>query len=409
MSSFIINGGKRLSGEITVGGSKNAALPIIFASIMTDGVSVLHGAPDINDVRVALELIKDMGALVWREDDALYIDNSSLTYVTPRSSLVSKIRASAYLLGACLARFGEAELGSFGGCDFDNRPIDMHVSAMLALGAEQRGSRFFAKKLHGSRVNYKKVSVGATINAILMGTAASGVTRIHGYAREPHVILLIDYLRIAGAKILIFDEYIEIYGGRPLCGAEITVIPDMIEAGTYAALSLATGSGLKIVGASLTELRSFVDVLLDGGAAFLYDDRSMTPIGAIDLPLRIETSPYPGFPTDLQPQTAALMALSRGGEITEGVWHSRFGYLSELEKFGVQFKRCGTSAVIYPSLLHSARAAATDLRGGAAALICALCTSGESEIDGAQIINRGYENIINKLRSVGADIYEKGI
>ncbi len=406
MSSFIINGGKRLRGEIIVGGSKNAVLPIIFASIMTEGVSVLRGAPDISDVRVALGILEDLGAVAWRVGDKLYIDTTSLRYTPPRECLVSQIRASAYLLGACLARFGEAELAPFGGCAFEHRPIDMHLQAISLLGAEQIGSRFLAKKLHGATIIHKTVSVGATVNAILLATAANGTTRIFGYAKEPHVILLIDYLRLAGADISVFDDYLLIEGGAPLVGAEITVIPDMIEAGTFLALSLATDSELKIVGASQGELKSFLAVLERGGVTVVCDDDSVTARGKPTSPLEVITAPYPEFPTDLQPQTAALMSATSGGKITEGVWRSRFGYLNELEKFGVRFSRDGATATVYPSRLHSARAVATDLRGGAAELILALLTSGESVINEAQIINRGYESIIKKLRAVGAEIYE---
>lgn len=405
MSSFIINGGRPLFGSITVGGSKNAVLPMIFSTILVHGRSVITGVPDITDVRVALSLISSMGAEWDMTGDRLCIDTADLEYVTPDPHLTSRIRASSYLLGACLGRFGRADLMTVGGCSFDKRPIDMHIGAAEALGARLESGEIIAKKLHGSDIIFEKTSVGATINAILMATAAEGTTRIYGYAREPHVFSLIDFLNSAGAYIRPKTRYIEIEGSR-LHGATGGVIPDMIEAGTYLALSLATHSPLKIVGASRTDLDSFINTLVDAGACLSFDGDTAVADGSLDEPVIITAAPHPEFATDLQPQTAPLLATYLGGRITDTVWHSRFGYLAELAKHGLEYERSGNTALIKPSRLHPANTVAPDLRGGAALLIAALSAKGESRIDSAEIIKRGYENVIEKLRQIGADIYE---
>lgn len=405
MSSFIINGGKRLTGSITVGGSKNAVLPMIFSTVLMRGKSVIEGVPDITDVRVALSLISNMGALWHRVEDTLYIDTANLEYTTPDPSLASRIRASAYLLGACLGRFGRADVLTVGGCSFGNRPIDMHLAAAHALGAERQDDEIIAKKLHGSDIIFEKTSVGATVNAILMASRAYGKTRIYGYAREPHVFSLIDFLTSAGACIKAHSDHIEIEG-RELVGAFGRVIPDMIEAGTYIALSLATRSPLKIIGADKEHLDSFINTLVDAGACIRMDGGSITADGAFDVPASVIAAPHPAFATDLQPQMAPLLASFCGGSITDTVWLSRFGYLTELAKHGVEYELCGNTAIIKPSHLKPARTVAPDLRGGAALLIAALAASGESRVDSAELIGRGYENVIKKLREVGAQIYD---
>ncbi len=405
MSSFIINGGKRLGGSITVGGSKNAALPMIFSTVLMHGESVIDGVPDITDVRVALALIENMGASCRRAGDKLYVDTTHLEYVTPDRELASRIRASAYLLGATLGRFGRADICTVGGCSFDKRPIDMHLGAARSLGAVQNYDELTAKKLHGADVIFEKISVGATVNAILMASVASGRTRIYGYAREPHVLSLIDFLVSAGAHIKVLPEYIEAEG-RELHGGRATVIPDMVEAGTYLALSLATRSPLEIIGADRCDLSSFLGCLVDAGATLQFSERSVTADGSLDEPAVITAAPHPAFATDLQPQMAPLLASFCGGRITDTVWRSRFGYLSELAKHGVRYERADNTALIKPSSLHPARTTAPDLRGGASLLIAALAAEGQSRIDSAEIIDRGYENVIKKLRTVGADIYE---
>lgn len=403
MGRFIIHGGKKLRGEISVGGSKNAALPIIFSCILIRGISTLTNVPDIADVDVALDILKSFGTKCTRYGDKVVIDTRELHYDVPENELVSKIRASSYLIGALLGRFGRAAVMRFGGCNFDARPIDMHIAAATALGAKLEGNTLYAERLIGSDIIFDKISVGATVNAILLAVTAKGKSRIFGYAKEPHVISLIEFLRGGGAEIQIRDECICIEG-RELYSSSAEIIPDMIEAGSYLALSLMTDSSLRIVGADRYQLNSFLDSLLYGGAVIEYDDVSVSVSGRINEKVCIETAPYPAFPTDLQPIMAPLLAASRGGIIKETVWKGRFGYLDELMKFGIDFISTYGHAEIKASRIKAATAVAPDLRGGAALVLAALYADGESIIDNAELINRGYSDIINKLSAVGADI-----
>ncbi len=406
MGQFIINGGKPLSGEITVSGSKNAALPIIFSSMLIDGVTVLSNVPEIGDVDVALDILRAFGARILRTADKLSIDTSRLIYTVPSEELVSKIRASSYLLGATLGRFGIAQLQRFGGCNFDNRPIDMHLYAACALGAELSGNTLTAKGLFANDIHFGKISVGATVNAIIMAVSANGVTKIFGYAKEPHVISLIEFFRTAGVRIDISYDHITVYGKRPR-SASFSIIPDMIEAGTYIVLTLLTRSEIKVKGAALySQLESFLMPLVQSGAVVEHGENFVTASADITEPLSIVTAPYPEYPTDLHPQAVPLMAAYCGGEICEGVWQSRFSYLEELAKFGVEYEASNGSARIKRSRIRPAHAKATDLRGGAALLLAALYTSGESIITESEIIKRGYGNIVQKLRALGADISE---
>lgn len=403
MKKITVNGGIRLFGEIEPQGSKNAALPIIFATLITRGVSTVRRVPDIGDVRIALRIIRGLGASVERCGNTLFIDTTELSYTQPDGSLTSAIRASSYLIGACLSRFGEIHISDIGGCNFCNRPIDMHLYAARALGATERGGRLVAEKLRGAELYFEKVSVGATMNALLLSASAEGETVIRGAAREPHVCALIDFLRSAGADITESGSTLTVRG-RELAGGDITVIGDMIEAGTYLLLALMTDGKITVKGAARLGLESFFAPLSEGGIKFFYDGDDVTVSGAPDGELAVCTSPYPGYPTDLQPQIAPVMANFFGGRITETVWQNRFSYLNSLSAFGVKSDTTPSFARIYPSFLKSATVTAPDLRGGAAALLCALSARGKSEINFAEIIERGYSDISGKLASLGAEI-----
>jgi len=405
MGQFIINGGKSLGGEICVSGSKNAALPIIFASVAAGGISTFSNVPDIIDVDIAFDILRGLGARVVRDGEVATVDTAELCYSVPSEASVSKIRASSYLIGASLARFGKAKIQRFGGCNFDNRPIDMHLQAATSLGARIFGDEIIAEKLHGNDIRFDKISVGATVNALIMTASAKGRSRIFGYAREPHVISLVEYLRAAGAKINVYEEYIEVFGAS-LSGASSRIIPDMIEAGSYLALSLMTDSDIRVIGADFGQLESFLKPFVDSGAAFECGADYLTLRGSLTKPVSIITAPYPAFPTDLQPQTAPLLARFFGGRITEGVWHNRFGYLSELSKFGILYDIHDGYSDIMPSALRAASATAPDLRGGMALVIAALAARGVSVIDNVELIKRGYADLIKKLRLIGADITE---
>ncbi len=405
MGRFVVRGGSRLSGDIYVDGSKNAALPILFSCIATSGISVIENLPDISDVDTALLILSGFGAKISKSCGKVYVDTTNLSYSLPSEELTSKIRASSYLLGACLARFGRAKLQHFGGCNFDARPIDMHVMAATSHGAVLHGDELSAKILIGADVHFEKISVGATVNAILMAVSAVGKSRIFGYAKEPHVISLIDFLISAGANIRVTAEYIEIIGTH-LSSGRAKIIPDMIEAGTYILLSVLCNSELRIHNPPTDSLVCFLNALRGSGVSFSEEADFIIARGCPDKYINIETAPYPYFPTDLQPQTAPILAAFYGGTIREGVWRNRFGYLDELRKFGVQYERYDGYAKIYKSDLHPSIAVAPDLRGGAALLMCALFAEGESVIENSELIKRGYGDILNKLSLVGADIKE---
>lgn len=404
MKKIIVSGPSRLFGEVSVSGSKNAALPIIFATLITDGVSEIKNLPDIGDVRIALDIIRGFGARTQLRDGVAYIDTRSLSYREPSDVAVSKIRASTYLIGACLSRFGECKISSFGGCNFASRPIDMHIDACRALGAELDGERLAAKRLVGSEITFKKQSVGATVNAILLAVSAEGETVIRGFATEPHIDALIDFLISAGARIERTDSEIRITG-RQLHGGKITVIGDMIEAGTYLAAGLMTGGRVTVRNCPTGDMSAFLDSLsalgAENGIALDSITSSLSDRGEY---LSVTAAPYPAFPTDLQPIIAPLMAKNSGGDITDTVWPTRFGYLDRLSAFGVGFSVSGNYARISASHIRPAVATAPDLRGGAACLLCALSAEGRSEIHSAEIILRGYEKIAEKLCAVGANI-----
>lgn len=404
MEKIVIEGNKPLIGRVSVSGSKNAALPIIFASVITSGVSVIENVPDIGDVRVALSLIESLGAVVRREKYTLYIDTLELSYAVPDRALASKIRASTYLLGAMLSRFGVFETTEFGGCNFSSRPIDMHIEAAVRFGARFESGRLVATGLRGCEINFKKVSVGATVNAIIMSAAADGVTVIRGAAREPHILSLVEYLNSAGASISLSSDKIIV---RPstLGGGRVRIIGDMIEAGTFLSAALITGGSVTVCDFSPVEILPLLDTLSELGAELSLTDNSVSLISHEKSKFtKVTANPYPAFPTDLQPIVAPLMAARSGGVIIDNVWRGRFGYLDTLRAFGIKSKHADGYAVINKSKIKNAAVTAPDLRGGAACIITALFAKGESTVYNPEIIYRGYENLEQKLSSLGASI-----
>lgn len=404
MKRIIVNGPSRLVGEVSVSGSKNAALPIIFATVITRGISKIQRLPNIGDVQVALEIIRSFGAVITKLGDVTYIDTRELSYRVPDENLTSKIRASTYLLGACLSRFGKCRISTFGGCNFATRPIDMHLDACMTLGARVLDDRITVDRLKGAEINFNKQSVGATVNAILLAVSADGETLIHGFATEPHIDALIDFLISAGASIERTETEIRI-NGRELHGGDITVIGDMIEAGTYITSGLMTGGNVTVRNCPTCDMHSFFAFLTSLGANIIVNDDSVTAsLSGRGEYISVIAEPYPGFPTDLQPIIAPLMAYNAGGEITDTVWQTRFGYLEALAAFGVDYTVRANRAIINRSRIAPTRTVAPDLRGGAACLLCALVAAGRSEISSAQVILRGYESLTEKLCALGADI-----
>ena len=433
MEKIIVKGGKALCGEVRASGSKNAALPLIFASLIIDGEVSLRNVPDIGDVRVALELLSDFGAEISFSEGVLRINSAKVKYLDPNPRLSGKIRASTYLMGASLARFGRSEIPSSGGCNFSYRPIDFHINSAKAFGAIELENHLFARELRGCKISLPKPSVGATINALLMATSAEGQSEISGFAKEPHVLAVIDFLRAAGAEIQPEGEKIRIRKSH-LHSVDFTVIGDMIEAGTYLTAALITGINPSELFAYLGIIKSLgynPEILPDG--VFLdsgnrCDFSSEKPLLGTRHILKnrknpgnkisVFAAPYPAFPTDLQPIIAPLLARERGGEIVDLVFPDRFGYLGNLAAFGIkstveryesgiedsQKTLRQSYAKIEKSQLKSGTAVAPDLRGGMACLLAALGAKGRSEINSPEIILRGYDKLIEKMTSLGADI-----
>ena len=404
MERITVNGTRPLSGHITVSGSKNAALPILFASLAARGVSKISRVPDITDTRVALELVSDLGALVLREGDTVYIDSRRLCCNVPNPGLVSKIRASTYLMGAMLSAFGRCPLMDFGGCNFADRPIDLHLYAFRCLGAEIKDGMIILDKPHPAEICFSKASVGATANALIVASGIEGTSVIRGHASEPHIMALVDFLRSMGAEIIMSEDFVTVKGTE-LHGGTAEIIGDMIEAGSYLSLGLVTGGEVSVSGCPAEHMRAYCEFLGAAGAfVSLESDKISCRFGAEKKYTSVVAEPYPAFPTDLQPIAAAVLAISQGGVIYDNVFPDRFGYLYELLNFGLKSKVHHGYAEIFPSELCSGDATAPDLRGGMACLICALGARGESHIYSPELLLRGYENLEDKLRRIGADI-----
>ncbi len=401
MGSFLVKGGAALYGRVRVSGSKNAALPIIFASLITKGVSRIHNLADIGDVRAAIKIIEAYGAKVTRLGDTTLIDTRELEFTTPPEREVSALRASTYLLSSSLIRFGRAKICNFGGCNFGPRPIDMHLSALISHGARVENNELIAAAIYPSEITFHIRSVGATVNAIIAAAGCHGESVIRGIAREPHIMTLISYLKSAGAKIELIDDTLIISGGE-LSGGEVTIEGDMIEAGTFLAASIITGGRISVSGVTPEHLASFLEPLSNSGVN-IGVDTSLTALGRPKSPLSFVAAPYPAFPTDLQPVVAPILAYS-GGRLTDTVWQTRFGYLSELSRFNIASRRIANTAEIFPSDILAAEATAPDLRGGAALLLAALAADGESIIHSAEVVLRGYEHMTEKLSALGAEL-----
>ena len=403
MQKYIIEGGASLSGSVSVSGSKNAALPVIFATLVTHGISKIYNLPDIEDVRVALLLIEGFGAVVTRECGATVIDTRKLTYSIPKEELVCRLRASTYLIGACLSRFGIAKTDGFGGCNFSHRPIDLHISAMRSLGAKEIDGGLVADRLRGGKIRFPIISVGATVNALIVAAATPGQSVIEGASREPHIDTLIEFLRGAGAEISVYCNTIYVVG-RELSGSSVKIPGDMIEAGTFLAISALSCGKVCVKGVEVGELDSFISPFVNSGMRLERNNDGYYLTGSLNKPVDIVTAPFPGFPTDLQPICAPLLALNQGGSIRETVWQERFGYLCELNKMGLSYASFSSCTYIYKSRLCPAITTAPDLRGGAALVIAALFINGESTVENAEILNRGYEHFGEKLSDIGARI-----
>lgn len=413
MNELVIRPSGALRGSVSVGGSKNAALPILAATLLADGPSLIGNLPAIRDVELTLRILENMGCSVERVDSATYrIDpRHAAPHATP-DPLTAKMRASVYFLGASLGRFGSGCVCRPGGCDFGGRPIDQHIKAFSSLGARvllsEHTVSVSAPRPTGNTVRFDIVSVGATVNAILAAVCAEGETTLLGTACEPHVGDLIGFLNRAGADIRTYacGSRIHIRGVKRLHGCNYTVIPDMIEAGTYLLAGAATRGAVRVRGISPEELSALTHKLSEMGADVDEEEGSVSVFAPTRLfGSRIVTGPYPAFPTDLHPQMAALMCTALGrSHVREDVWRHRFRYMEELSKMGATVSVSENTADILGGTLSGARVNAPDLRGGAALLIAACAAEGESRLSGVEYIERGYENFIEKFRSLGADV-----
>lgn len=413
MEQYIIKGGTHLKGEVEVSGAKNAALAILAAAIMTDETVTVTNLPDVRDINVLLQSIECIGAVVKRENrNCVKINGGTIRSVVVDYEYIKKIRASYYLLGALLGRFNEAEVALPGGCDIGTRPIDQHIKGFKALGADvviEHGMiKTKSEHLTGSHIYMDVVSVGATINIMLASALADGSTIIENAAKEPHVVDVANMLNSMGANIKgAGTDVIRIKGVEKLHKTEYSVIPDQIEAGTFMFAAAATNGNVLVKNVIPKHLEAITAKLLEIGCTIEEYDDAVRVIGTRDLrSTQVKTLPYPGYPTDMQPQIAVTLAISKGTSIvTESIFENRFKYVAELARMGANVKVEGNTAIIDGvEGLTGAEINAPDLRAGAALVIAGLTAKGFTVIDDIMYIQRGYENFEGKLRGLGACI-----
>ena len=415
MSKFIIQGGNRLQGEVKISGSKNAALPIVAATILNKGKTTLYNVPNIHDVQTMFEILKEIGGRVQKKNNKVIIDTSKIhTYEIP-DNLMRQMRSSVILAGALIGRYHQARFSCPGGCDIGARPIDLHLKGFEKLGInikEEYGEIICTTdKILGTQIHLDFPSVGATENIILAACLAEGTTIITNAAKEPEIGDLVKYLNKMGAKIKgEGTDKIEITGVKNLSEVSYNIMPDRIEAGTYLVAGAITGGKVKLTNVNPEHIEPILNKLEESNCKLKIEKSTIE----IEAPKRvkavdIKTMPYPGFPTDLQSIFGALLATAKGTSIiTENIFESRYKYIQELNRMGAKVKVEGRTAVIKGTKrIQGANVIATDLRGGAALILEALVAKGTTQIDNIHYILRGYENIEEKLKNIGAKI-EKG-
>jgi len=414
LEKLIIKGSKPLVGEVNISGAKNAAVAVLPAALMVHGVVKIENVPNISDVKLLAELLKLLGSKVDFEDkNTLIIDSTDVNRYIASYDIVKEMRASYYLLGALLARFKKAEVPFPGGCNFGFRPIDQHIKGFEAMGAkvtiEHGIIKVDAENLKGCQIFLDVESVGATINLMLAATVADGITTIENAAKEPHVVDVANFLNAVGANVKgAGTDVIKIRGVSSLNGGIThTIIPDQIEAGTFMIAAAATKGDILVKNIIPKHMESLSAKLMEMNISVEENEDSIRVKGVEKInKVNIKTLPYPGFPTDLHPQTTVLLCLAEGtSTITESVFDNRFGYVDELKRMGALIKVEGRMAVVEGiKNLTGAPVKALDLRAGAAAVIAALAAQGTSEIYNLKYIDRGYENFEEKLKNLGADI-----
>lgn len=413
MEQYMVEGGNPLVGEVEIGGAKNAALAILAASVMTDETVLIENMPDVRDTNILLQAMQSIGVIVERVDRHSVKINASLIHeLVIEDDYIKKIRASYYLLGALLGKYNKAEVALPGGCNIGSRPIDQHIKGFKALGADVRIEHGLiiteAEKLKGSHLYMDVVSVGATINVMMAAAMADGMTIIENAAKEPHVVDLANFLNSMGANIKgAGTDVIRIRGVERLHKTEYTIIPDQIEAGTFMFAAAATRGDVTVKNVIPKHLESISAKLMEIGCEVEESDDAVRVVASRPLNhTHVKTLPYPGFPTDMQPQITVALGLSQGTSIvTESIFENRFKYVDELTRMGANIKVEGNTAIIDGVGRYTgASITAPDLRAGAALVIAALAAEGISTVDDIRYIERGYENFPEKLRGLGAQI-----
>lgn len=413
MEQYAIKGGNPLVGEVEIGGAKNAALAILAASIMTDETVTIENLPDVRDTNVLMRAMKNAGVTIDRVDrHSIRVNGSTINDVVFEDDYIKKIRASYYLLGALLGKYKRAEVALPGGCNIGSRPIDQHIKGFKALGADVKISRGLvvaeAEHLRGSHIYLDVVTVGATINIMMAAALAEGQTIIENAAKEPHVVDVANFLNSMGANIKgAGTDVIRIKGVEKLHKTEYSVIPDQIEAGTFMMAAAATKGDVTVKNVIPKHLESITAKLLEIGCEIEESDDAVRVVSSKPLShTQIKTLPYPGFPTDMQPQITVTLALSAGSSIvTESIFENRFKYVDELTRMGASIKVEGNTAIISGVTQYTgAHISAPDLRAGAALVIAGLAAEGITVVDDIFYIERGYEDFDVKLRSLGAQI-----
>lgn len=413
MEQYVIKGGNPLVGEVEIGGAKNAALGILAAAIMTDETVMIENLPDVQDINVLLEAISGIGAVVERLDrNRVSINGAMIGEVSVDYEYIKKIRASYYLLGALLGKYKRAEVPLPGGCNIGSRPIDLHLKGFKALGAKvsiRNGSIVAeADRLLGSHIFLDTVSVGATINIMMAASMAEGYTIIENCAREPHVVDVANFLNSMGANVKgAGTDVIRIRGVEKFHRTEYSIIPDQIEAGTFMFAAAATKGDVMVKNVIPKHLEATTAKLVEIGCEVEEFDDAVRVVASKRLSnTNVKTLPYPGYPTDMQPQIGVTLALARGTSIvTESIFENRFKYVDELSRMGASIKVEGNTAIISGvDTLTGARVSAPDLRAGAALVIAGLAAEGITIVDDIVYIQRGYEDFEGKLRSLGAEI-----
>ena len=416
MALYVINGGTPLNGTVTISGAKNAVVAILPATLLVKGVCRIENVPDISDVRILLSIIEGMGAKIEHpEPGVVEIDCSEITCTRPNDELVMKMRASYYLMGALLGRYGEAHVALPGGCNFASRPIDQHIKGFMARGADvDETDEYVALKpseegLHGNRICLDMASVGATANLMIASVLLPGQTVIENAAKEPHIVDLANFLNTMGARVYgAGTDTVKIRGVSALKGGTYAVIPDQIEAGTYLAAVAAAGGNVLVQNVIPKHMECITSKLAEMGCRIInYDDAIRIQKTGRLRRTTVKTMPYPGFPTDMQAQICVCMALAAGtSRLTESVYETRFfGYCTELESMGAHIQIMGkTATVIGAEELHGATVIARDLRAGAALVIAGLSAQGTTCVKNIHYVERGYENLIEKFTALGADI-----